>query len=67
MSGKIMTDANLMTPSYCTSASPEHGAVSSKNVGLLLFFFVPLKLCTHFILTLIQLFHLPTTSARCWI
>lgn len=46
MSGKIVTDANLITPSYCTSASPDYGAVSSKNVGLL--FFCPLKIVNTF-------------------
>lgn len=35
MSGKMITNANLITPSYCMSASPDYGAVSSKNVGLL--------------------------------
>lgn len=43
MSGKIITDANLITPSYCTSASPDYGPVSWFAV-----FFCPLKIVHTF-------------------
>lgn len=47
MSGKIITNANLISPSCCTRASTDYGAVSSKNVGALYSqrsIFFPLKI-----------------------